>query len=170
MKLDTRIALLTVSDRSSAGVREDASGPTMRAWASGLGATVVTAEILPDDPGPVADRLRELADSGSVDLILTSGGTGLSPRDRTPEATSSVVERPVPGIPEWIRATTGANNRFAFLSRGVAGIRGRTLIVNLPGSPKAVSEYLALLEKILPHALQQLRSTPGTPAGDSHPG
>lgn len=168
MKLSAKVAILTVSDRSAKGEREDLGGPLIRSWAETAGAEVLGAEILPDDRAIIADRIAHWSGAGAG-LVLTTGGTGLSPRDVTPEATADVIERPVPGIPEWIRATTGATNRFAYLSRGIAGIRGRTLIINLPGSPRAVTEYLDLLGKILPHALEQLAIPPGS-SSDRHPG
>jgi molybdopterin adenylyltransferase len=167
VKLSAKVAILTVSDRSSAGEREDLGGPLIRSWAEAGGAEVLAAEIVPDERSVIADRLAHWSASGA-DLILTTGGTGLSPRDVTPEATLQVIDRAVPGIPEWIRASTGASNRFAYLSRGIAGIRGRTLIVNIPGSPRAVAEYLDHLGRILPHAMEQLVVPPGSPS-DRHP-
>lgn len=169
MKRIEEIAVVTVGDRRAAGIREDLTGPAIASWARALGWKVVGSEILPDDPERISRSLRHWADERRVRLILTTGGTGLSPRDQTPEATLSVAERLVPGIPESIRAATGRRNRFAYLSRGVAVIRGSTLIVNLPGSPRAVEEYLDELGRILPHALQQLEAVPGTPEADRHP-
>jgi molybdenum cofactor synthesis domain-containing protein len=166
--LKANLAILTVSDRCSAGTREDRGGSLIRSWAEDAGARIVAAEILPDERSILVERLEHWSRAG-VDLILTTGGTGLSSRDVTPEATLDVIDRAVPGIAEWIRASTGAGNRFAYLSRGVAGIRGRTLIVNLPGSPRAVGEYLDHLGRILPHALEQLAAPPGSERGDQHP-
>lgn len=164
-----RIACLVVSDRRSEGTSADTTGPSIRTWIENQGWTVAEVATCPDDRAQVAESLRQWADRGTLDLILTTGGTGLSSRDQTPEATLDILEREVPGISEWIRASTGAKNRFAYLSRGVSGIRGCTLIVNLPGSPRAVEEYLAHLERILPHALEQIRARPGTDEADSHP-
>jgi len=164
-----RIAYLVVSDRRSQGDSEDTTGPAIAAWVETQGWVVAAHAVCPDDQTAVAESLRGWADDGLADLILTTGGTGLSSRDQTPEATRDIIEREVPGISEWIRASTGAKNRFAYLSRGVSGIRKATLIVNLPGSPRAVTEYLSHLERILPHALSQLQAKPGSGEADSHP-
>jgi molybdopterin adenylyltransferase len=151
-----RVGVLTVSDRSHLALREDASGPAIvervRAW----GWEVPVFETIPDEAPEISALLTAWADEQEVDLILTTGGTGLGPRDVTPEATRAVAERIVPGISEWLRAAAGANNPHAFLSRAAAVLRGRTLIVNLPGSPRAVRECLDLLELILPHALDEV--------------
>lgn len=163
-----RVAVLTVSDRRASGNAPDTTGPAIAAWVEERGWIVELGAVVPDEPEPLVGRLSELAESG-VDLVLTTGGTGLGARDRTPEATLAVAERIVPGIPEWIRSSTGRDLPAAYLSRGVAVIRGRTLIVNLPGSPRAVREYLALLGQILPHALAQIRAVPGSSEADSHP-
>lgn len=168
MKLSAKVAILTVSDRSAGGEREDRGGPLIRTWAEGAGAEILGAEIVPDERAVIAERLVHWSEAGAH-LILTTGGTGLAPRDVTPEATLQVIDRMVPGIPEWIRASTGASNRFAYLSRGIAGIRGRTLIINIPGSPRAVTEYLDHLGRILPHAMEQLVVPPGS-SSDRHPG
>jgi molybdenum cofactor synthesis domain-containing protein len=170
MERSPRVAVLVVSDRSFLALREDRAGPILteriRAW----GWDLAGAEVVPDDLAGVAAALRKWSDPSGVDLILTTGGTGLSPRDQTPEATLSVAERLAPGIQEWIRSRTGVENPHACLSRGVAVLRGRTLIVNLPGSPKAVTEYLDLLEIILPHALEQVAQKPNWGKADRHPG
>ena len=163
------VVVLVVSDRRYAGTQRDETGPEIESWVRERGWRLRTTEVVPDDPKRVSHEIRQWADEERVALVLTTGGTGLSPRDRTPEATLAVADRLVPGIPEWIRASTGAENAFAYLSRGVAVIRDRTLIVNLPGSLRAVREYLAHLGKILPHALSQLVEPPGTPAADAHP-
>ncbi len=147
-----RTAVLTVSDRGAKGERLDLSGPAIRELLEEI-APVTAMAILPDDQEAVSSQLREWADSGRVDLILTTGGTGLSPRDVTPEATLAVVERLVPGIPEAIRARSLQLTDRAMLSRAVAGIRGRTLIINLPGSPRAVRECLDVVLPVLGHAL-----------------
>jgi molybdopterin adenylyltransferase len=150
-----RAALVVLSDRVSSGERVDGCIPVMK---EKLGAVyaVVRATILPDDPSALQAELIELADAGAVDVILTSGGTGLAPRDRTPQATAAILDYEVPGIAEAIRAASGAIVKTAMLSRALAGVRHRTLIVNLPGSPKAVGEALDVLLPVLPHALELL--------------
>lgn len=150
-----RAVVLTISDRSYLGLRPDSTGPEIAARLAKWGFEV-DLELLPDEETQIAGRLAALADAGAATLLLTTGGTGLSPRDRTPEATARIADRTVPGIIEWIRTTTSSRNPLASLSRGLAVTRGRTLIVNLPGSPRAVREYLDLLERLLPHALEQL--------------
>lgn len=164
-----RVAVLTVSDRSHLGLREDRTGPVITRWVERQAWEVMGAEILPDEPALVAKQLCRWADEADADLILTTGGTGLSPRDRVPEATLAVIERPIPGIPEWIRTATAAAHPHAVLSRGIAGLRGGTLIVNLPGSERAVAEYLDRLGLILPHALAQVRQGTNWGPADSHP-
>lgn len=159
-----KIGLLTISDRGAAGEYEDRSGPLM--------AQIIRANtpweishhsIIPDDFDTIANTLAEWSEDG-LDLILTSGGTGFAPRDITPEATGQVIEREAPGIAEGLRAESLKITRHAMLSRGIAGIRGRTLIINLPGSPKAVRENLDVLLPILPHALELLGEAPGSEA------
>ena len=151
-----RAAVVTVSDRCARGEQKDESGAALADLLQEAGAEVASREILPDDPGPLAERLRALADGGEVNLILTTGGTGLAPRDRTPEATRAVVEREAPGLAEAMRAETLKQTPTAMLSRGVCGVRGSTLIVNLPGSPKGVRECFAVIAGVLPHAVAQL--------------
>jgi molybdenum cofactor synthesis domain-containing protein len=160
-----RIAVLTVSDRSFAGERPDASGPQLQARARALGATVVRQAIVPDEAAHVEAVLIDWADSGEVDLILTTGGTGFAPRDRTPEATSRVIDRPAPGLAEAMRAAGMRSTAHAMLSRGVAGLRGRCLIVNLPGSPKAALDSLAAIEAVLPHAVALLQDSADAETG-----
>jgi molybdopterin adenylyltransferase len=151
-----RVAILTVSDRSHLALREDVSGPAILERIHAWGWEAAAVETVPDDQAEITARLLRWADEQKFDLILTTGGTGLGPRDLTPEATRSAAERLVPGIPEWLRAASGQSNPHAFLSRGLAALRGRTLIINLPGSPRAVRECLDLLELILPHALDEV--------------
>ncbi len=150
-----RVALIVLSDRAAKGERPDGCIPVMK---EKLGAAyaIVRESILPDDPAALQAELIDLSDSGNADLVLTSGGTGLSPRDRTPQATGAILDYEVPGIAEAIRFTSGAIVKSAMLSRALAGVRHRTLIVNLPGSPKAVSESLDTIVSVLPHALELL--------------
>jgi molybdenum cofactor synthesis domain-containing protein len=152
-----RVGVITASDKGSAGARADLSGPTIREMAAAFGGIVTQYRIVPDEKTALADVMAAWSDQGLCDLILTTGGTGLSPRDVTPEATLSVVERLVPGIPEAMRAKSLQLTDKAMLSRSVAGTRGRTLIINLPGSPKAVRECLEVITGVLPHAIETLR-------------
>ena len=151
-----RAAIITVSDACSRGEREDASGAALAQLLADLGATIVERKILSDDLEPLAQTLRELADRSDVNLIITTGGTGLGPRDNTPEATQSVIEREAPGIAEAIRAESLKVTPMAMISRGVCGVRSGTLIINLPGSPKAVRESFAVIAPVLSHALDLL--------------
>lgn len=156
-----RVAVLTVSDKGFAGERIDTSGKLLGEMISALPAQVVDYKIVPDEADLISERLREWADSGAVDLVLTTGGTGLSPRDVTPEATLQVVTRLVPGLAEAMRAESLKKTPHGMLSRAVAGIRQRCLIVNLPGSPRAVRECLEVIMPALPHALEILRGEAG---------
>lgn len=151
-----RVAVLTISDTVSRGEREDLSGPAVVAVCRGLNWEVTSVLRVPDDPASIRELLRELADSGRVDLILTTGGTGIGPRDNTPEATQAVAERLVPGIAEEMRRKGSETAPTAALSRGVAGTRSKALIVNLPGSPKGASESLDAVAHLLPHAVHVL--------------
>lgn len=152
--VQAKAAVITVSDKGYAGEREDISGPILADALEGLGLEVVEQLILPDDLGRIAQKLIELADHRRLDLVMTTGGTGPAPRDWTPEATRSVVQREMPGIAEVLRSEGYKKTPLAVLSRGVSGIRGRCLIINLPGNPKAVREGMETLAPILPHALQ----------------
>lgn len=160
------VGILTVSDRSSRGERADASGPAIvEFFRVRLGWQAAELAIVPDELAAIRDTLIDWADRLQLALVLTTGGTGFAPRDVTPEATRAVIERETPGIPEALRAATFKFTPHAMLSRAVAGIRGRTLIVNLPGSPKAVKENLEVLVLVLPHALELLRESPEAEAG-----
>jgi molybdopterin adenylyltransferase len=150
-----KVALIVLSDRAASGQRADACIPIMKERLQ-AGYTIVRERILPDDAAALQAEIIDLADSRGADLVLTSGGTGLSPRDRTPQATAAVIDYEVPGIAEAIRAASIAKTRSAMLSRALAGVRDRTLIVNLPGSPKAVEESLDVVLPVLPHALELL--------------
>jgi len=156
------IGILTVSDRGAQGAYEDRSGPLIAAiLTTATNWTVRRQTIVPDERPEIERTLIRWCDEG-VDLILTTGGTGFAPRDVTPEATKAVIEREAPGIAEGLRAESLKVTRHAMLSRGVAGMRGHTLIINLPGSPKAVQENLDALLPILPHALELLSNSPGS--------
>ena len=151
-----RAAIVTVSDSVVAGTREDCSGPALRDRTRALGWTVSAMELVADESGGIAAVLGRLADSGEVAVILTTGGTGVAPRDVTPEATRGVIEREIPGLGELMRAEGLKFTPTAVLSRGMAGIRGRTLIVNLPGSPKGAVESFDAIAKLVPHILDLL--------------
>jgi molybdopterin adenylyltransferase len=165
-----RISVTTISDRSFEGTRPDASGPALEKVAQEQGWQVVKRLTIPDDFQSIKAALVEWTRAGSMDVILTTGGTGFSPRDITPEATTAVIERPTPGIAEAMRSASLKVTPHAMLSRGTAGIRGRTLIVNLPGSPKAAVENLEVLTPVLPHAVELMREEPGSEAGHRYTG
>jgi molybdopterin adenylyltransferase len=166
MSAPLRVAVLTVSDRSFRGEREDRGGPAVVQAARRLfGAEVVEERIVPDERDDIAWNLARLADNVRVDLVLTTGGTGISERDVTPEATRSVLSFEIPGLPEAMRAASRAALPTAMLSRQVAGVRGKTLVVNLPGSPRGAVECLEAVATALPHAVAMLRGE----SPDSHP-
>ena len=152
-----RVVILTISDSVSHGVRGDASGPALRERCLQLGWNVVAQAVLPDEPASIRERLVSLVNDGAAELILTTGGTGIGPRDSTPEATMEACQKLLPGIPEVMREYGRKKNPRAALSRGVAGIRGNVLIVNLPGSPRGAVESLDSVAELLPHALEVLR-------------
>jgi len=160
-----RIGLLTVSDRSSRGERADESGPALRRKLEAWGWQASETAVVPDEPAEIEAALRRWADGGTVDVILTTGGTGFGERDRTPEATIAVCDRMAPGLAEAMRAAGARRTPHAILSRAAAGIRGRVLIVNLPGSPRAAVESLEILRPVLGHAVQLLRGDPDAEAG-----
>jgi molybdopterin adenylyltransferase len=151
-----RAAVITVSTSTFRGERADESGPRLSALASRVGAEVVITDVIADDRDRIAERLRSLADEDGCDLILTTGGTGLSPTDVTPEATIAVIDREAPGIAEAIRAASREHTRHWMLSRAVAGIRGSTLIVNFPGNPASIDQTGETIADALPHALEQI--------------
>lgn len=153
-----RLGIVTVSDGVSAGTRADGSGSAIASWAEQAGHEIVHRETVPDESSAIAALLIRLADAGTVDLILTTGGTGFTERDVTPEATSAVIERSVPGIGEAIRARGASSTPYAYLSRGMAGIRASTLIVNLPGSESGVRDGVQVLDPLVRHAVQLLRN------------
>ena len=155
-----RFGILTLSDRSSRGERADASGPALAALIQAGGWSVTQQAILPDEESAIRSTLAEWADSGELDVILTTGGTGFAPRDVTPEATRAVIEREAPGLAEAMRAASLQITPHAMLSRIITGIRKRTLIINLPGSPKGAVENLQVALPVLPHAVQLLREDP----------
>ena len=149
------VAVLTLSDKGSKGEREDTSGPLIGEMLKGIGALVKYYEVLPDEKEMIKEKLREY--SLKADLILTTGGTGLSPRDVTPDATLEVIEREIPGISEIMRAEGMKKTSRSMLSRAVAGVRGEALIINLPGSPRAVRENLGAILDVIPHAIEKIK-------------
>lgn len=147
-----RCAVITVSTSKSRGEGEDESGPALAAALEGIGAEIIQIEIVPDDRKTIAERLRHWVEQG-VELVATTGGTGFAPNDLTPEATRDVIERQAPGLAEAMRAASASHTPHGWLSRAVAGTRGKTLIVNFPGSPKAVEQCFAAVAESLPHAI-----------------
>jgi molybdenum cofactor synthesis domain-containing protein len=164
-EMSLRFGILTISDRSARGEREDASGPALEAVVKTQGWSVTSRETLPDELQVIEDRLVLWADSGDIDIILTTGGTGFSQRDVTPEATQAVVERPAPGLTEAMRMASLQVTSHAMLSRAFAGIRGRTLIVNLPGSPKGAIENFRVILPVMQHAVDLLSENPASEVG-----
>jgi molybdopterin adenylyltransferase len=162
--MSIQFGLLTLSDRSSSGERTDESGPALAVLIRAQNWLVTKQAILPDNESAIRATLIEWADSGEIDVILTTGGTGFAKRDITPEATRAVIERDAPGLAETMRAESLKKTPHAMLSRAVAGIRGHTLIVNLPGSPKGALENLQTILPVLPHAVQLLTDDPGSEA------
>ena len=158
-----RLAIITISDKAARGEREDAGGPAIRAALSAAGVVVDEVEyrVIPDDEQRIGEALFHLSERSDVDLILTTGGTGLAPRDVTPQATLHATDYEVPGVAEAMRAASLQVTPAGMLSRGVAGVRKQTLIVNLPGNPKAVGENLAAIAAALPHAISTLRGQVG---------
>ncbi|MBI1992049.1 MAG: MogA/MoaB family molybdenum cofactor biosynthesis protein [Candidatus Omnitrophica bacterium] len=150
------VGILTISDTRSQGVRADTATPLLRRFVEEAGFVVESTTLVPDDQAAIQERLIDMADRFKVPLILTTGGTGFGERDVTPEATQAVIDREVPGLPQAMRGATAEENPLAWLSRGIAGLRGRTLIVNLPGSPRAVEECLRVLLPLLPHAMEMV--------------
>ncbi|MFH1486858.1 MAG: molybdopterin adenylyltransferase [Chloroflexota bacterium] len=164
------VGILTISDASSRGEREDSSGPAIREMLACLDGTVVKYEIVPDDQSLISQKLIDWADENRIDLIVTTGGTGLAPRDVTPEATLHIADRLVPGLVEAMRAESLRKTPYAMLSRAVAAIRGGSLIVNLPGSPKGAGECLEVILPVLPHAMAILKGQTSQHNVPQHPG
>ena len=156
-----RVGIITISDKVWQGKREDRSGELIKELMCATDARVIGHEVVPDERECIEEKLKAMADKLNVDLILTTGGTGLSPRDVTPEATAAVIHREVPGLSETIRSQGKESTPFAILSRGKAGIRNKTLIINLPGSPRGVEESLQAILAVLPHGIEILRGERG---------
>jgi molybdopterin adenylyltransferase len=164
-----KVGILTVSDKGARGEREDRSGPAVREMIEAAGGEVVRTKIVPDEQADIRAALTAWSDQG-LDLVLTTGGTGFSPRDWTPEATRAVIEREAPGLPEAMRRAGAERTPTAILSRAVAGIRGATLIINLPGSERGVRESLAAVLPALPHAVEILKGAASECAKPARPG
>jgi molybdenum cofactor synthesis domain-containing protein len=155
-----KAGILTLSDKGARGERTDLSGPALTEWLGRKGVETAVYEMIPDDMDRISSKLSEWADSGNLDIILTTGGTGVSPRDVTPEATMKILERVIPGLSELMRFRSLAKTPSAAISRAVAGIRGRTLIINLPGSPKGAVENLEAVWDAVPHAVAKIQGDP----------
>lgn len=155
-----KAGILTLSDKGARGERTDLSGPALTEWLRSRGVETAAYEMIPDELGLISDKLAEWADSGALDIILTTGGTGVSPRDVTPEATTKILEREIPGLGELMRFRSLAKTPSAALSRAVAGIRSRTLIINLPGSPKGAVENIEAVWDAIPHAVAKIQGDP----------
>ncbi len=162
-----RTAVVTVSDRSFRGERPDVSGPVLKRLLEESGAEVVELTVIPDEVAMISQTLIRLTDQQRCELILTTGGTGLSPRDVTPDATKQILDKEVPGMEEAIRQESLKQTPFAMLSRGIVGVRAQTLIINMPGSPKAVRECFAVVQPVLGHAVKLLRDE--NPYASAHP-
>ena len=155
-----RVAILTVSSSRAGGGGDDASGELLEQFARELGGEIAAREVVTDEREAIAERLRRFSDTDGCALVLTTGGTGVAPRDVTPEATRAVIDREVPGIAEAMREASRAHTRHWMLSRGVAGIRGSTLIINFPGNPRSIGQTAAAVVDALPHALALIADTP----------
>jgi len=164
MNSDIRAVVITVSDACSRGERKDESGEVLLRLLQEMNAEIVLTKIVSDDLEPLAETLRQSADRTDVNLIVTTGGTGLGPRDNTPEATLRVIDREARGLPEAMRMETLKQTPMAMISRGVCGVRSGTLIINLPGSPKSVSECFAVIKPVLRHAVEIIAGEPHKPA------
>ena len=156
--------VITVSDACSRGERKDESGAALVELLKEIGARIVATEIVPDDLEPLADKLRNYADRADVNLVMTTGGTGFSPRDNTPEATRAAIQKEAPGLAEAMRIETLKQTPMSMISRGVCGLRSDTLIINLPGAPKGVRESFAVIKPVLPHAIALLAGKPHSEA------
>lgn len=165
--MSLRFGILTVSDRSARGERADLSGPALAKMVQEGGGQVVVTSVVPDDFAEIRAILINWSDGGMLDVLLTTGGTGFAPRDVTPEATEEVIERPAPGLAEAMRTASLKVTPHAMLSRATAGIRKRTIIVNLPGSPRGAVENLAVIQDVLPHAVELLQESPDAESGHS---
>lgn len=158
--VEVQAVVITISDRCARGEQEDVSGAELVRLLKEAGASIVATEILSDDLAPLAEKLCVYADRADVNLIVTTGGTGLAPRDNTPEATRAVIQKEAPGLAEAMRMETLRQTPLAMVSRGVCGVRSGTLIINLPGSPKAVRESFTVIKHVLPHAIGLLAGLP----------
>jgi len=155
-----KAGIITISDKGSRGEREDLSGPEIKRLLLQLPADIIAYTVIPDEEALITETIIDFADGKQCDLIITTGGTGLSPRDVTPEATRKVLNKEIPGMAEAMRLASLKKTPFGMLSRGLAGARGKALIINLPGSPKAVRENLAELLPVVPHAIEKLQGDP----------